>query len=99
MSTAGAHTPESLGALLKDALLLAESGQHEAALRLLMVHDDAVRVGSVAASAPEIPRWRVLHEAQQRVVERLVAMRDAAGRELAMAGRARRFAEAYEQAS
>lgn len=98
MTAAGPHTPESLGALLKDALLLAESGQYEAALGLLMVHDAAVRNGAAAAIAPEIPRWRVLHAAQQRVAERLVAMRDAAGRELAMAGRARRFAEAYEQA-
>jgi hypothetical protein len=99
VTTPGEHTPESLGALLKDALLLAEAGQYEAALGLLMVHDAAVRAGAGDAVAAEIPRWRVLHAAQQRVAERLAAMRDAAGRELAMAGRARRFAEAYEQAS
>lgn len=99
MTSDGAHSPESLGALLKDCLLLAESGQFDAAQHLLLVHDQAVRAGSQRASAPEIPRWRVLHEAQQRVLERLCALRDAAGRELATVGRARRVADAYDQAT
>lgn len=98
MSAAGAHTPESLGALLGEALSLAEAGQFDAALQLLAEHDAAVRAACVAAVAPELPRWRVLHEAQRRAIERLAALRDAAGRELSLVGRARRVAEAYERA-
>ena len=96
---AAAPSPEALGLLLRDAVVLAESGQFDAALRVLMEHDAAVRAGCVGAAAGEVPRWRVLHEAQQRAVDRLVALRDAAGRELATVGRARRVAEAYDAAS
>jgi hypothetical protein len=92
-------SPEALGLLLRDAVVLAESGQFDAALRVLMEHDTAVRAGCVGVPAQELPRWRVLHEAQQRAAERLVALRDAAGREISMVGRARRVAEAYDAVS
>ncbi len=97
--SAAAPSPEALGLLLRDALVLAESGQFDAALRVLMEHDTAVRSGCVDVPAQELPRWRVLLEAQQRTVDRLVALRDAAGREVSTVGRARRVAEAYDAAS
>ena len=96
---APAPSPEALGLLLRDAVVLAESGQFDAALRVLMEHDAAVRAGCVDVPAQELPRWRVLFEAQQRAAERLVALRDAAGREISLVGRARRVAEAYDAAS
>jgi hypothetical protein len=85
--------------LLRDAVVLAESGQFDAALRVLMDHDAAVRSACVGVPAQELPRWRVLLEAQQRAADRLVALRDQAGREVSRVGRARRVAEAYDAAS
>jgi hypothetical protein len=98
VSATEAASPESLGSQLADALTLAEAGQFDAALRFLMAHDQAVRAGFGSAAAAEVPRWRVLLEAQRRSIDRLLALRDAAGREVSRVGRARRVAAAYESA-
>lgn len=98
MSAAAPATPEALGGQLGDALTLAEANQFDAALRFLMAHDQAVRARFGVAAAAEIPQWRVLLEAQRRALERLLAMRDAAGREGSLVGRARRVAAAYDAA-
>ncbi len=92
-------TPESLGAALKDMVNLAEAGHFDVALRMLVEHDATVRTLCAGARAAEVPRWRVLIEAQQRTVERLVELRDAAGHEVSSAGRARVVAAAYVSAA
>jgi hypothetical protein len=88
-------TPESLGAALRDMVNLAEAGHFDVALRMLVEHDATVRTLCAAARAAEVPRWRVLLEAQQRTVERLVKLRDAAGDQVSSAVRARIVAAAY----
>ncbi len=98
MNDAAPATPAALGGQLGDALALAEAGQFDAALRFLMAHDQAVRAQFGAVAAAELPQWRVLFEAQRRTIERLLALRDAAGREGSLVGRARRVAAAYDPA-
>lgn len=90
------RTPEALGALLENAVAAAQSGRFDDALRALVDHDAAVRDAFAGAPVAERSHWRVLLDLQQRTVERLVALRDAAGAEFASVAAARRSAVAYD---
>jgi hypothetical protein len=86
---------DQLETQLGDAVLLAEAGQLEQALVLLEVHDAAVRRYARAASGDMAGPLRELLEAQRRVFDRLLALRDEAGRAVSAICRQRRGVAAY----
>jgi hypothetical protein len=88
-------TPETLGNVLRDVLGLAAAGHFDVAMRMLAEFDATVRMLCAGARSGDVARWRELLDAQQRTIERLVEMRDEAGRGIAASTRARHVADAY----
>ena len=95
MIQTGTSTPENLANDLRDVLGLAAAGHFDVAMRMLAEFDATVRMLCAGAHSGEVARWRVLLDAQQRTIERLVEMRDEAGRGVATSARARQVADAY----
>jgi uncharacterized membrane protein YqiK len=95
VNAAQAATPELLAGGLDLALAAAVDGRFEAATRLLAEHDAAVR-DAWRSPGVDRARWVALAAHQRDALQRLAALRDAAGREAAVAQRARKAVAAYE---